>query len=209
MDATQTKYDILLKAMGDIPFDGWSVAVFEKATIDLGFERTMFHALFPRGLHDTLSVFSSWADEKMMGLLEKTDHTDMRIRDKVAKGVETRIDILAPYRDCVRISAKLLARPQYARTGASITWNTADKIWNWAGDTATDYNRYTKRGLLSGVIGSTMIYWLQDESENNAKTREFLCRRIDNVLFIGKNTAPVIKPVASLLQTLMMRYKSS
>lgn len=205
-DEIQTlRYAILEKALPDIPFDGWTMAVFESAAVSLGHDETIVRAVFPQGLHDTLKTFSSHADAAMLKALADDQVETIRIRDKVARAVETRIDCLLPYKDCVRQTASLLARPQYLRLAGAMTWNTADKIWNWAGDTATDYNHYTKRGLLSGVISATMLYWLQDDSEDARKTRDFLRRRIENALFIGKTAAPVIKPVASLLERFIVR----
>ena len=59
-------------------------------------------------------------------------------------------------------------------------------MWRWAGDTATDYNYYSKRLILSGVIASTRLYWFDDDSEDFAKTRTFLERRIENVMQFEK-----------------------
>ncbi len=73
-----------------------------------------------------------------------------------------------------------------------MVWYSADKIWEWAGDTATDYNRYTKRGLLSGVITATMLVWVHDKSEGYQKTSDFLDRRIDNVLVVGKLAGKIL-----------------
>lgn len=200
MDNTDIKDAILVAALVDIPFDGWTIDVFRKAAEKAGHEIMVVDAVFPRGIHDTLAHFSAWADRQMTNALARENIETLRIRDKVAHALETRITVLTPYKDCVRESARLMAQPRYTRLGAQITWNCADTIWNWVGDTSTDYNRYTKRGLLSAVIGATMIYWLQDESDNNEKTVAFIRRRIDNVLFLGKNAGRVIKPVASLFE---------
>jgi ubiquinone biosynthesis protein COQ9 len=207
METQKTKYEILETALGNIPFDGWEWTVFEDAAIKSDHEKAMASAIFPRKIHDTLSCFSEWADDQMLEVLNNVDTCQMRVRDRIIMGVQTRIQCLTPYKDCVRESAKQLSKPQHVRLGAQITWDCADKIWEWAGDTSTDYNRYTKRGLLSGVIGSTMLYWLQDDSENHHQTIEFLHRRIDNVLFLGKNISPVIKPVASLVERFIVPLK--
>ncbi len=52
------------------------------------------------------------------------------------------------------------------------------------GDKSTDFNWYTKRMILSGVIGSTVLAWLgtDDASEVDA----FLMRRIQNVMDFEK-----------------------
>jgi ubiquinone biosynthesis protein COQ9 len=62
-------------------------------------------------------------------------------------------------------------------------------MWRLAGDTATDYNHYTKRMILSGVYGSTLMAFLDDESPDFADTHAFLERRIDNVMQFEKAKA--------------------
>ena len=66
-------------------------------------------------------------------------------------------------------------------------------MWRRAGDTATDYNHYTKRAILSGVYAATITVFLDDESEGFADTRAFLSRRIDGILRFEKTKAQLIK----------------
>lgn len=76
--------------------------------------------------------------------------------------------------------------PTHTARGGKIAWRTADRIWDWAGDNATDYNHYTKRALLCGVLVSTTLAWLDDDSTGMQETEAFLKRRIDNAMSIGK-----------------------
>src|SRR5205823_2585108 len=46
-----------------------------------------------------------------------------------------------------------LALPHHMALGARLLWDSADALWRWAGDTATDENHYSKRMILSGVLG--------------------------------------------------------
>ena len=77
--------------------------------------------------------------------------------------------------------------PWNAGLNIKILSQTVDKIWHLAGDNSHDYNWYTKRTLLAGVYSSTLLVWLNDNSENLETTRDFLARRIENVLTIGKS----------------------
>jgi ubiquinone biosynthesis protein COQ9 len=52
----------------------------------------------------------------------------------------------------------------HAADGAKAIWGTADRIWTALGDTSDDLNWYTKRATLSAVYGSTVLYWLGDDS---------------------------------------------
>ena len=96
----------------------------------------------------------------------------------------------------MRRGVTLLAQPQNAPVAAKLTWATVDAIWRACGDRSHDYNYYTKRGLLSGVWTSTLLYWLNDRSEGDAATWAFLDRRIGDVMRIPKLTAPFKKAAA-------------
>ncbi len=62
-------------------------------------------------------------------------------------------------------------------------------MWRAAGDTATDYNHYTKRGILAGVYAATIAVFAHDESEGWADTRAFLGRRIEGIMRFEKAKA--------------------
>jgi ubiquinone biosynthesis protein COQ9 len=99
--------------------------------------------------------------------------------------VRARLEQLAPHREAVRRALSYLALPQNAALGAKCLYRTVDAIWYAAGDTATDYNFYTKRLLLAGVYSSTVLFWLNDKSEGYAETWAFLDRRIAEVVKLG------------------------
>ena len=113
----------------------------------------------------------------------------MKIRERIAAQVEARLDALAPDREALRRALTLLAMPQNAVRAARLGWHAADLMWRRAGDTATDYNHYTKRTILGGVYAATIAVFLDDESENHADTRAFLDRRIDGILRFEKAKA--------------------
>lgn len=196
-DVVNTRDTILLAALDDVPFDGWSWSVVQEASVKAGLKAETADAVFPEKLNDVLIHFADWADRQMLSALEALNPDEMRVRDRVAKAVEVRLRALEPHKDCVRASAGYWARPFKKMEAAKLIWRTSDKIWAWAGDTATDYNKYSKRGLLSGVITSTMLYWLNDKSDNMDDTLAFLGRRIDNVLRFGKITGGIVSKVQS------------
>lgn len=205
MDIELQKQQVLEAGLKDVPFDGWTLATFENAADKNDMDKNLVMALFPRGERDLMDYFGQWADEKMMDALKDVHQDDLKIRARIRMAVEKRIEILSPYKESVNACFKKLLLPHNARLGAKITWRTSDIIWKWAGDTSTDYNRYTKRGLLSGVIGSTMAYWLhQDNEADNVKTLNFLNARIENVLFVGQNTSKIIKPLETLFKNFIV-----
>jgi ubiquinone biosynthesis protein COQ9 len=93
---------------------------------------------------------------------------------------------MRPHREALRRALAMLAMPQNAAAAARLAWRSADRIWRLAGDTATDFNHYSKRAILIGVYGSTTLVFLDDEGEDMADTRAFLARRIDGVMKFEK-----------------------
>ena len=127
----------------------------------------------------------------------------MRVRDRIAAGVRTRLEILAPHREAVRRGLAFLALPQNAAQGVTCLNRSVDCLWYAAGDRATDYNFYSKRLLLAGVLSSTTVYWLNDRSEGAAQTWAFLDRRIDEVLKAGGRLGKVMGGLLDLPDRLL------
>ena len=88
-----------------------------------------------------------------------------------------------PHREAVHRGLTWLSLPQNALLGTRLLYRTVDDI-SAVGDKSVDFSFYTKRGLLAGVIGSTMLCWLDDQSEDAAETKSFLRRRIADVMKI-------------------------
>ena len=184
---TQDIRDTILNAvLPEVPFDGWTWPAVEAACVKSGYEPSMAASVFPGGLPDVLDHFADLADRWMLARLKDIDPETLRVRDRVLVAVMARFRGLSQYREAVRQSATYWMVPTRTARGGKITWRTADRIWDWAGDTATDYNHYTKRTLLCGVLVSTTLAWLDDDSSAMQETEAFLGRRIEGVMNIGK-----------------------
>ncbi len=177
---------ILLRALDDVAFDGWSLEVVQSAAAQEGFEADVVRAVFPSGLTDVLVHFSDYADRLMLKALEGIDIEELRVRDRINLAIISRFEALEPYKEAVRLSVPFWARPFSQLRGGKIVWRSADVIWNLAGDTSDDYNFYTKRTLLSGILISATPVWLDDREPSMQKTRNFVDKRIGNVMQFGK-----------------------
>lgn len=142
-------------------------------------------AVFPGGAAELAAWFSDWADRGMAEALTPKALADLRVRDRVTRGVRARLEFLTPHRAALGAALRFLSRQPGAVKLPGMVWRSAHLIWRAAGDTATDYNHYTKRLLLSGVIVSTTLHWLRDDSPGQRRTWAFLDRRIEDALKIG------------------------
>ncbi len=195
------KEQLLDAALMHVPFDGWSEMTFKAAIQDSEVDPTVARAVCPRGAIDLAIAYHKRGDALMLEAIEAEDMSAMRFRDKVARAVRLRLEIISD-KEAVRRGTTLFALPPYAPDGAKLVWGTADHIWTVLGDTSDDFNWYSKRAILSGVYSSTILFWLGDDSDGQSATWAFLDRRIDNVMQIEKIKAQVNKtPVLSTLMT--------
>ena len=155
---------VLEAALIHVPFDGWSEATLRAAIADSGVAEGLARALFPRGGIDLAVAFHKRGDQRMADTLAATDLAQMRLRDRVAFAVSTRMDMIED-RELVRRGTTLFALPQHAAEGAKLIWGTADAIWTALGDTSRDVNWYCappanvgaparRRSLSAGAIGT-------------------------------------------------------
>ena len=166
-------------------FDGWGAAARDLAADGLGVDRDVALLALP----DAAAMIDAWfasIDRAMVQTLPSERLGNMKVRDRIAALVEARLDRLAPHRESLRRALAILAMPQNAVRGAKLGWRAADLMWRAAGDTATDYNHYTKRAILAAVYASTVTVFLEDDSEGQVDTRAFLARRIEGIMRFEK-----------------------
>ena len=168
-----------------VAFDGWSMVALGTGTADAGLDKhDLLHA-FPGGVADAIAHWSDWADRQAVQAIAAADIAHLKTHQRIAMGVWARIGALGRWRDAARKATAWLAVPRNAPLASRLTYRTCDAIWRAAGDVSTDFNFYTKRALLGGVVLSTTLYWLQDSSEGAQARSAVLDRRIAEVLKIG------------------------
>lgn len=204
-DIIEIQDRIIECALASVPFEGWSWSGIENAATQAGHDPQMAAAVFPQGLSDAIDHFSDRADRRMLNALSLIPPDDLRVRDRIKTAVLKRYEVLSPYREATRSILGYHGIPGRQLRAGSALWRTADRIWDWAGDTATDYNHYTKRLLLCGVIASTTLIWLGDnefaQNSEHSKTARFLDSRIENVLSLGKITGKIIGKMTRQMKT--------
>jgi ubiquinone biosynthesis protein COQ9 len=179
--------EALVEAMlPDVAFDGWSRPALRAAARRIGIPAAEALALFPNGAASLVACFSRWADRCMLDRLEAQALDSLRMPERIALAIATRLEIVAPRREAVRRALSLLTLPQHLPLALRLLYQTVDDIWYAAGDRATDFSFYTKRLTLSGIYSATVLYWLEDNSPDSADTRAFLERRLAGVARLGR-----------------------
>ncbi len=167
-------------------FDGWTTKAVDSAAAQLDVDPAQARLAFPKDPGHMIEAWIGGVDAAMEAHFTPRKIAAMKIRDRIRALIWYRLETMGPAREAVRSALSILAMPQNAPLGLRIGWRSADLMWRIAGDTATDYNHYSKRLILSGVYGSTLLAWLDDDSEGWTETSAFLDRRLADVMRFEK-----------------------
>jgi len=167
-------------------FDGWTRAAVDSAAGQLGIDPVQARLAMPKTQAAMIDVYIQEVDRGLQAYFTPERLSKLKIREKIRALVWRRLEIMEPAREAVRRALAILAMPQNVPLALRIGWRTADVMWRIAGDTSTDFNHYTKRMTLGAVYTSTLLVWLDDQSEGHAETAAFLDRRIDDVMKFEK-----------------------
>ncbi len=173
--------------LAHVPFDGWTRKALAMGLADIGQPEDDADLLFPLGAADMVATFCDLTDRRMEEAAAAL--TETRLSKRVKAVIALRFAALQPHKEAVRRALGVFALPGNARTAAGCTARTVDSIWYAAGDRSSDFSWYTKRAILTGVYAASLLYWLRDNSEDDAETLAFVDRRLAGVARFGQLTA--------------------
>ena len=202
--ADQMEQTVLDIAIRRAPGLGWNGQLVRAAGAEAGLSEGDIELLFPNGARDLAALLSRRHDDRAMEALSAFDPATLKIRERIARSVSARLEAAAEDVEAAKRCAGFLALPTNADLGLSLAWETADLLWRWSGDTATDWNHYSKRTILSGILIPALTMRLFDGRE---KADAFVAARIENVMAFekwkaGKDFEAPLKRMTDLLSRL-------
>ena len=187
---------LLDAALGLVAEEGWTSRLATRAGAACGLSAAETELLLPQGPADLAALLSRRHDARALEALAAVDPKGLKIRERIARGVEARLNAAAADEAAVRRWTGFLALPPHLGLGARLAWESADVLWRWAGDTATDENHYSKRALLAGILTGALAIRLFSGPE---AALAFTDRRIANVMtFETWKATTRLKPSAIL-----------
>jgi ubiquinone biosynthesis protein COQ9 len=177
--AAEAEARVWAEALKLAPEQGWTWAMAKAAGAAAGFSRGETELLLPGGPRDLAALHARAGDAAAMAALAEVDPATLKIRERIRRGAVARIEAAMANEAATRRWAGFLALPGNAALGLRLVWESADAIWRWAGDTATDENHYSKRALLAGILMATLLVRL---SQGEAAAAATLDRRIEAVM---------------------------
>ena len=189
--------DVAASAM----FDGWNETALVAAAEMAGAEPDVAKLAFPAGRGITpgasraMDMIDAWVETVDLAMAEEWPAerlAPLKVRERIRTLIAFRLEHVEPIDEAVRRAMAIMAMPQNVPRSVQLGWRSADIMWRLAGDTATNYNHYTKRAILAGIYSATLAVFVNDDSDGRARTYEFLDRRIDGVMRFEKTKAQLL-----------------
>ncbi|HKT85417.1 MAG TPA: COQ9 family protein [Novosphingobium sp.] len=178
---------------GAAAFDGWTGEAAAYAAQAAGVDPDLARYAFREGAMAMIAAWVGHVDERMAAAAPPDSLAGLPVRERIRRLVMARLDAVAGREEALTRALAIMAMPQNVVAAAKLGWRSADRMWRLAGDTATDYNHYTKRAILAGIYAATLNVFARDDSEDKAETRAFLDRRIDGIIRFEKTKAQVFR----------------
>lgn len=174
-------------------FDGWSGQAVAYAAQLAGVDPDLALYAFREGPMAMIAAWVGHVDACMEASAPAGSLGGLPVRERIRRLVMARLDAVAGREEALTRALAVMAMPQNVVASARLGWRSADRMWRLAGDTATDYNHYTKRAILAAVYAATLNVFARDDSEGKTETRAFLDRRIDGIIRFEKTKAQVFR----------------
>ncbi len=167
-------------------FDGWGDAALLQAAQIKGVKPALARLAFPGGAMDMIAGWIEAVDARMRSEFADGRLDTMPIRERIRSLLWFRLEQVLGLEEALSRALAIQAMPQNLARSFALGWSSADAMWRLAGDTATDYNHYTKRAILASIYGATLAVFINDETPDKTETRAFLDRRIEGVMSFEK-----------------------
>jgi ubiquinone biosynthesis protein COQ9 len=189
--ADAKEHELLEAALRLAPRLGWTWPLVRQAGRDVGLSASETELLLPEGPRDLAALLSRRLDRDALATLADADPAAMKVRERIRRAVASWLAAAAGHEAAARRWTGFLALPGNLGLGLRLAWASADNLWRWAGDTATDENHYTKRALLAEILISGLAVRL---AAGAAAAEQHVEQRIAAVMAFEKWKAGASRP---------------
>lgn len=185
MDQNIDKNTLLEEFLASLNANRWTNSNYLSVVSKSAVSDVIWNSNFPLNLKDLTIFFINKSLEKI----------ELPTRDQfIEMNTQARLEIillsyLNQFKDNKLIIKRLI---KYFKSTESLTTSPesiyliSDKFWNLIEDTSVDFNFYTKRFILMSVIVPTILFWVEDESDNSLNTNEYIKKCFNRSMKIGK-----------------------
>ncbi|QHD65407.1 COQ9 family protein [Neorickettsia findlayensis] len=140
-----------------------------------------------------LECFEDYVTQKA---LLCSDYTVGKVSQKIESVLWNRALVYSEfknYRQFIKAKFCFALKPGSSIESLQCSFYLSDSLWHAVGDVATGFSFYSKRATLMALNSLFMVKFADDYSDGFEKSRNFLRRRIKNIVTLAKIKARLIE----------------
>jgi ubiquinone biosynthesis protein COQ9 len=197
--------NIFLKFTERCVFDGWNNKTFESVSLELYESPHQAYLFFPKGFSEIFDFLSLYIDSLMLDEINSHALQETKTHKKILELIALRIKLYTPFKKAITAYIATIYQPSSLSLASQNLWKTSDNFWHLAGDKSLDFNYYSKRIILCCVYSKTLLYWLNDNSQDSSDTFAFAAKEIEQVLTIGKIKKKITENASKIMDLPFIR----
>ena len=176
----QTLLDEFLLSLTD---NNWSESNYLKVIEESSSSEAVWSANFPLGLRDLTAFFIARSLENI-SIPNEDQYEHLKTQDRLE---EILMSYFNQFNDKLVVSklVNFLKTYESMAVAPESIYHISDKFWRLIDDKSIDFNYYTKRFILMSVIVPATLFWLNDESLDNTKTKDYMKKCFKRSMKIG------------------------
>ncbi|XP_066256464.1 ubiquinone biosynthesis protein COQ9, mitochondrial-like isoform X2 [Euwallacea similis] len=188
-DSTEYEEDIKNKILAaSLPYVlelGWSKECLVRGAERVGYPGIAY-GMFTHGAGDLVHYFNTSSNSKLKEILQQLQNEfsqkPVAPEKFVELAIQERLKLLVPYIHKWPQAIAIMSLPPNVPYSLAALLTMIDDICYYAGDRSVDFNWYMRRLGVAGVYKATELYLIQDKSEGNQQTWDFLRRRMEEAV---------------------------
>jgi len=179
------KNELLKEFLKSLSTNKWTNINYSSVVLKSSSSEAIWSSNFPLKLRDLTTFFISKSLENIQLPIHK-QFIEMKTQERLETIL---ISYLNQFKDNKLIIKRLVEHfksPESLVSTPESIYSISDKFWNLIEDSSVDFNFYTKRFILMSVIVPTTLFWIEDTSDNNLNTIEYMKKCFKRSMKIGK-----------------------
>ena len=193
--------------INEVPKFGWSRETLLQCAKKQRISTSVLAKLFPSFEYDVLKFIIAQNNIQVEKNYNSFNNSRLKTRDKIKTIMELKFENNSHLKKTLPEMLKFLLRPGNILMSIKMLHENSDFIWSLSGDKSNDFSYYSKRGLLSMIYLATLIYWLNDKSEKDIATKNFISKSVDGIVD-GVSRLKQLSILKNLAENFMSRYAS-
>ena len=193
--------------INEVPKFGWSRETLLQCAKKQRISTSVLAKLFPSFEYDVLKFIIAQNNIQVEKNYNSFNNSRLKTRDKIKTIMELKFENNSHLKKPLPEMLKFLLRPGNILMSIKMLHENSDFIWSLSGDKSNDFSYYSKRGLLSMIYLATLIYWLNDKSEKDIATKNFISKSVDGIVD-GVSRLKQLSILKNLAENFMSRYAS-